>query len=86
MVAEVTHDLFRCKAAYKAVERILAEVRAVAADALIEARAAGGAEALIEARAAYDMASSALDALVAARRASEKGLILATPDVVQSRG
>ena len=86
VVAEVTHDLFRCKAAYKAVERIMAEVRAVAADALIEARAAVGAEALIEARAAYDMASSALDALVAARRASEKGLILATPDVVQSRG
>ena len=83
VVVEVTNDLLRCKAAYEAVEGVLAEVRAVAADALIEARAAVGAEALIETRAAHDMASSALEALVEAREAFEVGMVLAVPDFVR---
>ena len=83
VVVEVTNDLLRCKAAYEAVEGVLAEVRAVAADALIEARAAVGAKALIEARAAYDMAGSALEALVEAREAFEVGMVLAVPDFVK---
>lgn len=83
-VAEVADDLFRCRDAYVAVQRVLAEVRAVAADALIEARAAVGADALLEARAAYDLASSALDALLEAQSEFAMGLATAIPDFIKS--
>lgn len=84
-IAEVTDDLFRCRDAYIAVQGVLAEVRAVAADALIEARAAVGAEALVETRAAYDLASSALDALIEAQREFGTGLATAVPDFAKAR-
>lgn len=86
VVVEVTDDLLRCKAAYEAVEGLLAEVRAVAADALIEARAAVGADALVEARAAYDVVDSALDTLVESREAFEVGMALAIPDSIRVGG
>ncbi len=83
-VAEVTDDLFRCRDSYIAVQRVLAELRAVAADALIEARAAVGADALIEARAAHDLASSALDSLIEAQSEFGIGLATAIPDFIQA--
>ncbi|WP_420638690.1 hypothetical protein [Candidatus Poriferisocius sp.] len=63
-----------------AVDALLLENRAVAADALIEARAVVGVGALDEIHRAYDVAREAMDSLFGARAAFEVGLDLALPE------
>lgn len=74
---------FRRKAqvACDAVDALLVENRAVAADALIEARVVVGTGALVEIRAAYEMASAAMDSLFGARAAFEVGFDLTLPEI-----
>lgn len=71
----------RAQSACDAVDVLLVENRAVAADALIEARSVVGAGALFEIRTAYDTTSAAMDALFGARAAFEVGFDFTLPEI-----
>lgn len=71
----------RAQVACDAVDALLVENRAVAADALIEAQAVIGPGALVEIRAAYEIASGAMDSLFGARAAFEVGFDFTLPEI-----
>ncbi|MCY4272990.1 MAG: hypothetical protein OXF00_10135 [bacterium] len=81
VVIEAKEFRRRAQSACDAVDALLVENRAVAADALIDARAAVGSADLTEIRAAYEMASTAMDSLFGARAAFEVGFDFAVPEI-----
>lgn len=81
VVIEAKEFRRRAQAACDTVDTLLVENRAVAADALIEARAVVGSAALVEIRAAYEMTSAAMDSLFGARAAFEVGFDLTLPEI-----
>ncbi len=81
VVIEAKEFRRRAQVACDAVDALLVENRAVAADALIEAQALIGTGALVEVRAAYEIASAAMDSLFGARAAFEVGFDFTLPEV-----
>ena len=81
VVIEAKEFRRRAQSACDAVDSLLVENRAVAADALIEAWAVVGSSALVEIRAAYEIASAAMDSLFGARAAFEVGFDLTLPEI-----
>ena len=81
VVIEAKEFRRRAQSACDAVDALLVENRAVAADALIDARAVVGSGDLVEIRAAYEIASAAMDSLFGARAAFEVGFDLTLPEI-----
>ena len=81
VVIEAKEFRRRAQSACDAVDALLVENRAVAADALIDARAVVGSADLVEIRAAYEIASAAMDSLFGARAAFEVGFDLTLPEI-----
>ncbi len=81
VVIEAKEFRRRAQSACDEVDKLLVEIRAVAADALIEARAGVGNEALADIRLAYDITSTAMDSLFGSRAAFEIGFDFTLPEI-----
>ncbi len=81
VVIEAKEFRRRAQSACDEVDKLLVENRAVAADALIEARAGVGDEALVEIHLAYEITSAALDSLFGSRAAFEVGFDFTLPEI-----